>query len=116
MAEKVINRETCKSCKDIKDVSMLTMSECVGCHEDVCLDCACSQSEAELFMTTTGKGKVIRDDPDPEMNGPCGWVCPSCFRNQFGKEPKRLGWTENSPSSGDIVKSGQKKSETKSPD
>lgn len=108
MSEKVICRETCKSCKVVKDVTMLTMAECIGCGQHVCLECACSDTETELFIETTGKGTITQGHDDPDLNGPCGWLCPKCFRKQFGKEPKRSSWTNDSHSSGETQKSGKK--------
>ena len=103
-------REVCSSCKKVHDADVgRGMMNCLSCKKYVCLNCACSEGETELFIQTTGKGKIISGDPDPDMNGPCGWVCPSCFIKQFGQQPKRVSWTDNSPSSGETVVSGDLK-------
>ena len=93
-------REQCCACKTITDVEIGTTSECIGCKQLVCINCAVSMRETETFIKKTGKGKIISGDPDPDMNGPCGWVCPTCYKKATGLDKETPKWTDDSPSYG----------------
>lgn len=99
----VVYREACCSCKKVQDVKINTMWECVSCKQLLCIGCACCEGDTKLFIEATGKGKILEGNEDEDMNGHCGWVCPACFENQFGRAPKKVIWTD-SPSSGEKQK------------
>ena len=99
---KATYREACCGCKEIQDVKMGTMSACVMCKELVCIQCAVVETDAIEFMNKTKTGKVFKNDPHPDIDdGPAGWVCPSCFKLYMTRAPRKVQWTENSPSSGE---------------
>lgn len=106
-------RESCVKCKSVFDVEIGTMAECIYCKKLVCIDCACSEQDTIKFIKTTGHGKIIDGHKDPDMNGPCGWLCPICFSNQFNTLPEKPKWTNESPSSGEIAESGLPKEKSK---
>ena len=95
-------KETCLSCKVVKDFTTELM-ECISCKDLVCIDCTVTEEDTTSFIKKTGKGEIFSGHKDPDMNGPCGWVCPKCYVGHMGIEPKGTAWTENSPSSGGDV-------------